>query len=244
MRPAIRSLDGAQLAAQMGGADSGPDERLEVVRLDMGAELGERALHEPEMHRADDLAVVVGHLAEGTMLHEHVQALVVPFELGIEPERVEKPYDRGYVVLGRAGDERRPAIDEVPPPGTTGGFGLLRGVLRRPGEIAREDLRQQPIARALLLRHAVGCGAIDETRPAGPRALLGARGDQLRLRQDVEVRANRVGVEPDPLGQLGGVERTICVAQELENTNAARVPEGPVDTCLVDAFLGAHGGYY
>jgi hypothetical protein len=74
----------------VGRADAGTDERVELVGLELAAQLVERALDETEVNRADDPAVRVGDLAEGAVLHEERVAVLGGLEAGLEAELVEK----------------------------------------------------------------------------------------------------------------------------------------------------------
>src|SRR5690625_1700626 len=55
------------LGSRMGDTQGGLDERLQPRRLDRRIDLVEHALHEPQVNRADDFAVVFGGLAERTV---------------------------------------------------------------------------------------------------------------------------------------------------------------------------------
>ena len=170
------------------------------------------------------------------------EAALGALELRIEAELVEESNHLRDVVLVGVGGDWGPAVDEVAPPGASGGLRLLGGVLRRAGEVAGEDLGEQSVAGAFLLRHPLRRRPVDEPRPSGARPLLGAGRDEPRFRQDAEVGADRIRVQPDALGQLGGVQRPLGPAQDLENAYAARIAERSVDAGLVDSLGCAHRG--
>ena len=66
IRPRLRMAAGVWLLAgcQVGDAQAGLCEWVQPVGGDRGSHLGQRLLHEPQMQRADDVLVVLCHLAE------------------------------------------------------------------------------------------------------------------------------------------------------------------------------------
>ena len=119
------------------------DERLEAGRRDWRVDLGERAADQAEVHGADDVAVLLGEVAERAAVHEDVAVL----PLGLEAVLVEQADDLVGGVGGRQPGEGRRPLDEEAAPGLAGALGR-RGAGLRAGERAGENGGEQPVVLA------------------------------------------------------------------------------------------------
>jgi hypothetical protein len=216
----------------VGRADAGLHERLQIVCREPRAELDEGPLHEAEVDGADDAPVGVCNLSERAVLHEDRVAVLGGLEPRLEAHLLEEPDDRIDVVLAR--DRlRQAAIDEVAPPRAPRLLGSLGRILPRGREVAREDLGEEPVAVPLDSRAFLRERLVDEPGASGPNPLLRPDGHQARLREDPQVRAHRVRVQPHPIGELDGVQRLGGGPQHLDDASPARVAERPVQLRIV-----------
>ena len=101
--PALRAAQargrrlGTGRRAQPGPAEARLDKRLEASRSDRRADLRQRSADEAQVHRADDVAVLLREVAKGAAVHEHVAVLA----LGLEAVLVQQLDDPVRSVSGR-----------------------------------------------------------------------------------------------------------------------------------------------
>lgn len=229
---------GARLG-EVGDADAGVDEGLELSDDDAAAKLGKHALNEPAVDRADDVPVGVREFEEGAAVHGDVPGLRAGGELGLKAKlalNTQKLRDR----LGlRERAEGGGALDEVAAPGLTRPLGALGGIIGRACQAASEDLGEKTVASQFVRPASLGLSLVEETGPTGMGSALASDRDEASVCEEAHVRADGVHVEAYALGEFAGVKGSTSLLKDLEETEAARVAQRGVDAGASARRLGA-----
>lgn len=134
------------------------------------------------------------------------------------PRGVRDPLHRFTVVHLM---ERWGRVDQVPPPKTARLHGRGLGVRSCRRELAQQDPCQQLVAALPATIHPAA-GSVDGARTSRSGGFLPLPLHRSLGHQCVQVEAGRVGMYPDPLGDLGDAQWSAGIAQRVEQRTAAR----------------------
>jgi hypothetical protein len=158
-------------------------------------------------------------------------------ELGFEPVPLMEAYDLVERLLPGARRVRWRLLDKVRTPRPSGFLGNAAGVRVRAGELAGEDLGEEPVAGERLLVGGLGDGMVEEAWPAGAAALLASCRHESCLGEKAQVQTNGVSVQTGPAGKLTGIKRRLGLLKQLEDPHTARIAQGTVE-CSVGLGSG------
>ena len=222
---------GWRVGGQVGQAEVWFDERHQPHRGGWVAELGERALQEPEVDGADDVGVFPGDVPVGAGAEPDF-----PFpgvrcgvgEFGVEVhlgEQVDDPvgrFVRGGDVVGGG--------DEGGCPVPAGLFGAAAAGAGGGAEVSGENGGEGPVPVG---RGLLGAGGVDGAGSSGggPRGFL--HGDLSGSGEHVQVESDGGDVQPGRLGELVDVQGGVAAAEQLEQPPAG-FGRGGVGRCVVE----------
>ena len=177
---------------------------------------GEQPLHESQMNRAHDIAVLIRDLEERTVMQQNLLFASYRDGFGGETDVVQRAYQLLSGSDRVEAPERRGTHSEITAPDlpsmqpSGGGFRDLRG------HVAGEDVREEPVA-TLPSSRTVGAGGIQGARPAGPRSVLHSPFREPRLDQGIQVTPTGVWMQTHLLGHVLDTKRPTGALQQTKD---------------------------
>jgi len=182
-------------------------------------ELGEQPLHESQMNRAHDIAVLIRDLEERTVMQQDLLLASGGDGFGGETDLVHRAYQ-----LLSGGDrvkapERRGTHSEMTAPDLPSVQASCGGFRDLCGHVAGKDVREEPVT-ALPSSWTVWVGGVEGARSARPRSILRRPYREPCLDQGIQVRTTGVGVQTYLLGHVGNTEWPAGTLQHTKDTGS------------------------
>ena len=225
----------------MCNAQVGLDEWLETFGVDGRVEFGEQSLHETQVDGADDIAMVLCHLAKRAMMQPDLPGWLGSC-LRRESDDAQRPGQLldGTVLVHAAkrwrglGEEPAPSL-----PGFDSGAGRLVDV---GGHEAGQDLCQEPVT-TLPDGTALGTHGVETARPSWPAPLLDNALYQPGPDESIEVEPDGIGVQAQPGGDPADSHRVTGVLNSGQDTRSA-LAHGGSGRVWPDELAGLHASNF
>ena len=216
------------------------DQPIDAFGVHRCVKLGEQPLHESQMNRAHDIAVMIGDLEERTVMQQDLLFASRSDGFGGEADLVQRAYqllsgsDRVEALERRGTHSEMTAPDLPSMQPSCGGFRDLRG------HVAGKDVREEPVA-ALPSSRTVGAGGVERAWSAGPRSVFRSPFREPRLDQGIQVATTGVGMQTHLLGHVSDTERPTGALQQTKDagpTPAQARRRAGVRTCQLAGTRG------
>ena len=190
---------------EMGDAQRRLYQPIDAFGVHRCVKLGEQPLHESQMNRAHDIAVLIRDLEERTVMQQDLLFASGGDGFGGKTDLVHRAYQllsgsdrvKAPERWGTHSEMTAPDLPSMQP--SCGGFRDLCG------QVAGKDVREEPVT-PLSSSWTVGAGGVEGSRSAGPRSILRGPYSEPRLDQGIQVRTTGVGVQTHLLGHVGNTE--------------------------------------
>ena len=201
----------------MGDAQAGFDERVETFGDQRRVKFGEQPLHESEVDRADNVTVLGRGFPKRAVVQQDLALATYGGRLGGEPNLVEHADQLPGCLGGVSAPIRRRPFGKVATPGGPGLQGGLGRAGYLGGDVAGEDLGEQPVV-ALAGAGAAGSRGVQGARPPWPVAVFSFAFDQPGIDEPVEVKPRSVWMQAQQPRHVVDRERAASVVKHGERT--------------------------
>lgn len=214
----IAPATGGRCGSHRGHAQGWLDERHQSHGSDWCAHLRQHTLHQTQVHRAHDLAVLLGDLQERAVAKQDLAARLGLSQLRDESDLVEDPQQLGgrRCFIG-APIGTRP-LRQIMPPGPPSLPGRLGRVRHRAGNKTGQDASQQPVAPLVPMASWRTHRRKTQPRSARLGAILDVAGHHTLGDQTVQMEPHGIDVQPHLGGQLLHAHSLLPLPQGLQDS--------------------------